>query len=439
MTSRFLADAPLLIAVLVALVGLWLLFTSHASAAAWALVGVFVTTQAIVPPIELQVTQGGITFYALDLVTGLMLAIGAMRLLTHQTPRSVSLPVAALILLFALHLAWGVAAFGIQIAVNSSRLWLYMLAPLVFAVEALPRWSRSSFLPLIAGASALALFGLAQIARNGLHQANEFIEVSGELVDARPVSAAGALLIVQCILIAMSARLVRSTTWLIAMGSMGAAVLLLQHRTVWIIAALAATIAYVRWARIAIFVNERAAAAAAGAILLTAPFVISVVASSSAFAESARSATASNSTFGWRTDSWRSLVESHSSAQDLLFGLPTGTSFERRIGDVIATQSSHSTYVESLLAFGVIGPILITWLWVLIIRRRGRAGAVLGLSSVAVTVLVVSQAVFGITNTLSPIQGLLLGMLLQAAWLAPHHDRWGESQAAWTVRPGHAP
>lgn len=422
MTS-LISDAPLLICVFVAVVGLGVVFTRHSSAAAWVLVGVFVTTHAIVPPIELQVTQGGITFYALDVVTGLMLAIGAVWLLTERTPRALSLPLAGLILLFLIHLAWGISEFGLQIAVNSSRLWLYVIGPLVFAVHAVPRWSRSSFVPLIAGATALALFALSAIARNGLYEANEFIEVGGELVDARPVSAAGAQLIVQCALIALSARFVRSTPWMLAILSMGAAVLLLQYRTVWIVAALIATVAYVRWARVAIFVNERAAALAAGVILLAAPLVMAGVASTGAFEESVRSATGTQSTLSWRTDSWRELVGAHSSAQDLLFGLPTGTSLERRVGDVIATQSTHSLYIESLLAFGVIGPVIIAALWIPLFRRRGRAAAVLGISSVAVAMLVVSQALYGITNSLSPMQGLLLGMLLQAAWLAQYGRR----------------
>ena len=48
-------------------------------AAIWSLVVVVVTTQAIVPPLELQVTGGGLTLYALDLVAALMFAIGASR------------------------------------------------------------------------------------------------------------------------------------------------------------------------------------------------------------------------------------------------------------------------------------------------------------------------------------------------------------------------
>lgn len=414
---QILRDAPMLLASLMAAGALGLLFVRHASAAAWALVAVFVTTLAIVPPIELQVTHSGLTLYALDLVTGLMFGIGIVRLFMRPVPWMISLPITALAILFMIHVAWGIAVFGLQAAVNSSRLWLYVLGPLVFAVEAQPRWTRKSFTPLIVGAGALAVFALFQIARNGLYGANEYIDVRGQFVDARPVTAAGALVIVQCILVAASARLVRSTPWFLAIASMGAAVMLLQYRTVWIVALLSATIAYVRWARVAIVVNERAAAAAAAAILFVAPLVLTIVAGSSAFEQSVRSATGQRSTLSWRTQSWTSLVEAHSSTEDLVLGLPTGTSLKRRVGDQIATQSAHSLYVESLLTFGIVGPFLVVWPWILIIRRRRNVAAALGVSAVTVVLLIISQALFGITNTLGPLQGLLLGMLLQAVWL----------------------
>ena len=412
---QLLRDGPILVAALLAVGGLAYLFAKSASAAAWALVAAFVTTQGIVPSLNIQATQGGITLYALDVVAGLMLAIGVSRLVTRASPPSILLPLAALSALFMIHVAWGIATFGLQVAVNGSRSWLYLLGPLVYASFARPRWTRSSFVPLIVGAGALAVFALAQIARHGLYGANEFIEIRGELIDARPVTASGALLIVQCVLIAAAGRFVRSTIWWLGIASLGVAAILLQHRTVWIIALVLAAIAYVRWARVAIIVNERAAAGAAAAILLVAPVVITLVASSGAFQESVRSATGENSTLDWRTKSWRSLVESRSS-EELLVGLPAGTSLERRIGNQIATQSPHNVYVDSLLSFGLLGPLIMAWLWILILRSRRNAAAVLGVSSVAVALIVVSQALFGITNMLGPLQGLLLGMLLQAAW-----------------------
>ena len=431
-----LGDAAVLLAALFAVAGLGILFLRSASAAVWSLVVVVVLTQAIVPPLELQVTFGGLTLYALDLVAVLMLAIGMSRLLTQPTAVAVSLPLLSLSVLYIIHVAWGAATLGLQVAVNSSRLWLYLLGPLVYCAQAQLSWSRKSFLPLIFGAGAMAAFALVQIARNGLYGANEFLYVGGQLLDARPVSSAGALVIVQCLLIALAGRFVRSFPWLIAILAFAGSVMLLQYRTVWVVALVVGTVAYARWARTAIHRNERAAALAASAVLLISPVVVALVASSSAFTESIESATGQESTLGWRTASWGSLLAAHSSPREVALGLPSGTSLARRIGDGIATQSPHSLYVDALLSFGIFGPAAVVWLWMLIVRRRHQAAAVLQLSSVAVVLLVVSQAVFGITNMLGPLQGVLLGMLLQAAWITrPHYrEETAESTPRITAR-----
>jgi hypothetical protein len=429
LTYQLLRDAPVLVAALLAVAALTYVFVKSPVAALWALVAAFATTQAIVPPLELQVTLGGFSLYALDLVTALMFAIGVFRLFTRPAPKAVSLPLLALSVAFLFHVLWGATAFGLQEAVNSSRLWLVVLGPLVYCAQAPRSWSRESFLPLIAGAAALAVFALVQIARHGLYGATEFIYIGDQYVDARPVNTAGALLIVQCLLIVLAGRFVRSVPWLIVISAFAASALLLQYRTVWIVALLVGTVAYLRWARVAIYVNERAAALAAAAVLLVSPVVLTVVASSSAFNESIQTATGQESTFGWRTASWGSLIQAHSSPEEVLLGIPAGTSLERRVGDLIATQSAHSLYVDTLLSFGILGPLAVVWLWTVVVRRRHHAAAMLGLSSVAVVLLVASQAVFGITNMVGPLQGVLLGMLLQASWIARHDDGGGAVRA----------
>lgn len=417
MIDSLLRELPLLLAGVLALGGLGFLFVRSATAALWTLAAMFVVTQAIVPPVELSMTLAGITVHVLDIVCGLMFAIGVFRLVTLPTPPAIALPLATLSFLFVAHVTWGAANFGLQAAVHPSRLWLYMLGPLVFFAHAPSMASRRAFVPLVATAVALALFAFAQIARFGLHGANEVVDVGGTLVDARPVTAGGSLLIAQCVLLALAGGFVRSPRWAAAVLLLGGAVLLLQHRTVWIVALVIGTVAYLRWARSAIHVRPRAAAAVAGVILLVLPFGVALLASSSAFAESVDGAASSGGTFGWRTASWGSLIEAHSSPEDVFLGIPTGTSLERRIGEEVATQSPHNLYLDALLSFGVLGLVALVWLWVVVVRHRRRIASVLAISSITVVLLVLSQALFGITNALGPLEGVLLGLLLQAAWV----------------------
>jgi hypothetical protein len=80
---------------------------------------------------------------------------------------------------------------------------------------------------------------------------------------------------------------------------------------------------------------------------------------------------------------------------------------------------------------------MILWSWILIVKRRRNVAAVLEVSAVVVVLIVASSALFGIANMLAPLQGLLLGMLLQAAFLAgprsdaevsfPVRDPWGRA------------
>jgi hypothetical protein len=415
LTPSLLVDGALLAAAAVVAAAAAVLFARNASTAAWTLIGVFAVAEAIVPPLGLQVTRAGLTIYAMDLVVAIMFAIGLWRLVSRPNQSVVLVPLGALSVLFAFHAMWGIVTFGLQDGVNGSRSWLYLIGPLVFASQASPRWTRRSFIPLIVGATALSLFALFSLARHGLHGANDYITIHGELVDARPVMAKGALLIVQCLLLAMTVRFARSGVVWLAIASMASAALLLQYRTIWIVALVVALVAYTRWARLAIIVNKRAALGAASAVLLVTPVVLALTVSSSAFGQSVHSATSQDSTLDWRWKSWTLLLDAHSSIQDRVLGLPAGTPLDRTIGNIVWTQSPHSLYVDALLSLGALGVALFVYLWVVIVRRRQRAGVALGIGSTLVVVVVFSQAIFGITNMLDPAQGLLLGMLLQAA------------------------
>ena len=437
MTVPSLVPVALLAATAIVVAAFAVLFARSATAAAWTLVGVFAASEAIVPPLGLQMTSAGLTVYAMDLVVVIMFAIGLWRLVTRPNPSTVFWPLAVLSGLFAFHAVWGIVTFGLQNGVNGSRAWFYLIGPLVFASQAVPAWTRKSFTPLIVGATALSLFALYSLGRHGLHGANEFITVRGELVDARPVMAKGALLIVQCMLLAMAVRFARPAVMWVAVASMASAALLLQYRTIWIVALVVAVIAYVRWARVAIFINERAALVAASAVLLVTPVVVALTVSSSAFAESVDSATAQDSTFEWRWKSWTLLLEAHDSPQDRVLGLPAGSPLERRIGNIVWGQSPHSVYVDALLSLGALGVVMLIYLWVVVLRRRRRAAVALGVTGTLVGVILFSQAIFGITNMLDPAQGLLLGMLLQAAFaLAPESQEDRSAPIEGHLEPG---
>src|SRR5262245_49507126 len=123
MILELLTQGPILLAGLLAVAALAIGFARVPTVASWALIVAFVTTSAMVPPVDLQVTQGGITLYALDFVAGLMLVIGLARLVSRFEPSPASVTLVILSGLFVLSILRGLQEFGLQEAVNSSRPW----------------------------------------------------------------------------------------------------------------------------------------------------------------------------------------------------------------------------------------------------------------------------------------------------------------------------
>jgi hypothetical protein len=411
LTLLFLATAVMLT------VGLGFLFARSPTAGVVTLTAAYIATEGIAERVALKVTAGGFTIYALDVIATLMLGIGLARLLGPGVPSALSRPLLVLVGLLGLHLLWGASQFGLQTTVTSGRPWLHVLAALVFSATATPHWSARSFKPLILGALALSVYALTFIARYGLHGANTALVIDGRLsFDSRPVTGTAALLMVQCVLILVSARGVfRSPVWLVALVAMGVSVALVQFRTVWVIAGIALTIAYLHWARRAIFTNQHAALLAASVLALIAPVAAYAAASSSSLGYSVESATGHGSTLRWRTESWSALMSEHDSAKDIVMGLPTGTSLARTIDGQVVDRSPHNVYLDSLLSFGIAGTVVLVWLGVVVVKRRRVAGSVLELTPSIVVLLVLAEAVFGVTTMFGPAQGILTGILLQAA------------------------
>lgn len=423
-------ELVLLLSALLAVVGVGVVFAKSPSGAAWVLMLAFVTTEALVSPLAQQTTVLGYSIYVLDPIAAIMLVVGVLGLSQRSYPRALAGPLLALAALLVLHVAWGMSAVGLQTAVTVARPWLYVVAPLVYAAQATPPWTRESFRPLLFGAVALSAYVVLWIAQHGLSGANTFVDAGGNELESRALTSSGVLLILQCFLIAVSAKFIRSPSWWWLAVLMGAAVVLAEYRTVWVIAIVAIVVAYFRWARVAIFTNERAALGAASAILLLLPVAGAMAASSSALGYSARTAVGENTSTSWRLDSWRGALEAHHSAQDLLAGLPTGTSIAREIGGQLTTRSVHSFYLDALLSFGAFGLAILVYVGIKIVGSRQQVSEALGISPTTVALIVITTAIFGITTMLGAAQGLLLGMLLQAGFLGSRRAAPGIATSA---------
>jgi hypothetical protein len=137
----------------------------------------------------------------------------------------------------------------------------------------------------------------------------------------------------------------------------GPALILLQHRTVWVVVALG----MVWMSRRNLRLLRRSlvvfgATFALGAVLVVSTFGLDFVIESLQF-----SVTSDNSLL-WRVAGWYQLVFLRSAgAFNLLFGDPFGTGFTRVISTAIVEATPHSFYVETYLRMGVAGLCILLW------------------------------------------------------------------------------
>lgn len=137
----------------------------------------------------------------------------------------------------------------------------------------------------------------------------------------------------------------------------GPALILLQHRTVWVVAALGMlwmSRRNLRLLRKSLIVF--AATFALVAVLVVSTFGLDFV------IESLQFSVTSDNSFLWRVAGWYQLVFLRTAgAFNLLFGDPFGTGFTRLISTTIVEATPHSFYVETYLRMGVAGLSILLW------------------------------------------------------------------------------
>jgi hypothetical protein len=272
---------------------------------------------------------------------------------------------------------------------------------------------------MLGAAGATAAIGIGYLFSEGFHSTTQRVIVAGELVDSRPIVAAGALLILQGILVAVGAGWPTPGTskYVLVLG--GGVLIATQQRTVWVAAAICGLIGFLRWSKANLRYVPSQVYGLTGVLVIATPPLLWLLARSAALRTSVSETTATHSTLRWRIESWRELIVQHHSLGSLTFGEPSGASWARQVfGGAVTEVSAHSFYVEALLRFGVIGCVVLVAFGIAVARGRSLVAESVGLPQNTVALLLVTQAVFAFTYMMSPLQGLILGIF--AAGLIPH-------------------
>ena len=402
-----LAAAGAILAVLV-----FIMLRSPLAAAAVILVA-FVVTQGIRDSYQFPLVFRGTSIYLLDLLSLALVSVGVYRALSSRVVNTPLILVFSLLLLVGVHFLWGAADYGIHVAFNDSRETFYFISPLVYASTARRSWDARVW--RLFPVTGLVLLGIAcfYYLKDGFHAAGEFVIMNGTLTNVRPIGASGALVVLESIILLSVLRWpTRRVVLSLALVSM-AGLVALQDRTVWIAAIAAGLVGLGTWAARQTW-NARRLAIGATVSFASVLVVLLAFLQSHSLNSDLREMTSSDGTFRWRITGWRELIAKYHSLTDSAFGLPAGTSLDRKIGKGYVSVSPHSLYVDQYLRFGIPGVILVVALGFLLWRRRTAIAPRLGLTPTCVTLLLIVMFTFGLAWQLNFVQGFILGIFVAA-------------------------
>lgn len=349
----------------------------------------------------------GLQVGLLDGLATVMLCSAGYRIAVGRGLRGAPLAaIGVLVGVLVLNVLRGTAALGVQLAVNEARAWIYLLAALAFTATAPVRDRRWWTVIGLGYCGWLMCWTVVGFKVTGVHPVTSYVEVSGELTDPRPVTAAAAVVLAQVMLVLVAVRTRRRH--LVAGAALAATLVVLQHRTVWFAAI--AGLAYLGLGALRDGGRGRLAAVLT-ALAVTAGTVVlllSGIAQRSAVVVSAENVTASDNTLAWRVTGWIELLQDRTSGAGVLIGHPFGEGFRRVVAGQVIAVSPHSHYVETALRFGLFGlaasVVLIVLAW--------RGAAPLGRVARAPRAVLIVLAVFALTYRCDPLQGILLGTVL---------------------------
>jgi hypothetical protein len=394
-----------------------ILFTEHPETGFWAIGIVFLLTAATpVPLLPSGLTLGGVNWYPMDILCAALVPAAFFRLVRDPLPASLGVPFGIAAAACVLNVLRGVAEFGMQHSVNEAREWIYFFVVTGFVLSAGPGTRRvwRPWLVLTGTLVALAAVGLAQ---HGLHPVTTTITVGNERIDPRPINA-GSALVLALVLLAWPTLATKRWTRLAGATLLVGTLVLLQHRTVWVVLLACFAVLLISAARRGSQAALNAVIAGGLAAGVAAVFVTGGLGQSS-IGQSVAETGARNSTFSWRVTSWQELLHANDSVGAMLFGKPFGSGYLRELNGVMTNLPPHSFYVNSVLRIGAIGLAALVMLCVTGWRQRAAAAERLGIQPITVSCIVLAIAVFCVTYDPGTVHAAILAVVVAASRRSP--------------------
>lgn len=356
----------------------------------------------------------GITVFPQDIVFGLLLAAGIWRYLLRRAPLDRSrVLILGLMLLLLLSLARGISMYGAKTAgVEVRGFFWFFSGSLYFSSFPYGRRTTARLIRQwhLAACALLAIAVFRWIA-TGVH-----LPIAQSWADPgqpamRVLNSNGALFLCVAFFFSIFLHLSRTGAgWQRKLYLvLGPSILLLQHRTVWIVAL----------AGLAILFREHAQSLRKVAVTLAAMLAFGIVLLFATFgadfvlASLLESATSSD-TLLWRVAGWWELLANRNTGfTGFLIGDPFGAGFARMIGHTRVEVSPHNFYVQTFLRLGILGLVLVVWLYGSQLRacRTLAAQPSTRFSARVWQVFLLFHLIYFMTYNLGYEQSLVLGMI----------------------------
>ena len=317
--------------------------------------------------------------------------------------------------LLAISLLRGISLYGIELTVRYFRVYFYFYAA---TLAIMPLQSKPGILRSFLKWSGWTTWLLLGIALSrwiavalGFYKNPEWIAPGGLMT--RVIFASPTFFILQAAIFAWTlSKRPQSMSWQGLMPyTIVPAIILLQHRTVWVILA---------FTLFAIFLLQRRVRpdlfllGLAGSLLTTGMVLVlwdnPVITSLTGSVQNLNNLT-------WRIEGWLALLtpDRFTSVWDYFIGQPFGTGYERYLfGSTYATEySPHNFYVQTFLNIGGIGLLILVGIYVstlrLLVFKKQEP------HKLAFSLILISQLLYFLTYAPNYEQGLLLGFAILAA------------------------
>jgi hypothetical protein len=378
---------------------------------------------------NLDVAAGSMRIGPNDVLFALLLTAAIARLLRAERLSTPQRLLVVLGILVVASIIQGAGEFGLPATVNEARKFLVFTGSALYfsTMDARPELMHKIGRLWLIVAVGLCLLTLVRWTLDVPALTDGAYESGASL---RVIPAAGALFIAQGAIIAFPMIADRSRPLFLRFLAPGllAFVILLQHRTVWILTA--ASVLYLLFRERAMASRILLALVLALAVFATLVFTVFADRDDAVTDQLERSAQ-STGTFEWRVDGWQALITDSGPEGlfEVLTGQPFGGGWARTMENgAIVDVSPHSFYVEPYLRVGLVGLAAMLLAYADALRRTAAAGrrstttgqpggspTLLGPNPLHTVIAV--QLLFFVTYTPDASQALLLGLGL--AFAAP--------------------